>query len=342
MPSSQAKQKAARVSLIGSDTLLGREVEEVLKNRDLGVTVRQFAGNAEGNFSDQEGEAVYLEPLTPETVRDDRAIIIAGTEVGSLKAYEIAKAAGGNPPVIDCTGYLEHMPDARIVAPLMEDFSGRTNWLLEIAHPAAGVIGLVLTRLNRYRPVRQSIIHVFEPASERGKSGVAELHQQTTSLFSFKPMEKNVFDAQVSFNLLSQYGEEAPSKLVDVEQRIEKHVATLLGRRANGKSVVMPSLRLIQSPVFHGYSFSAWVEFDADIRAGEIGEALASAQIEVRQQSDAAPDSIAAAGQSGLIAGDIRLDPNHPRAAWIWIVADNLRLMADAAVDLVAEFGGLQ
>ena len=40
----------------------------------------------------------------------------------------------------------------------------------------------------------------------------------------------------------------------------------------------MPSLRLIQAPVFHGYSFSAWVEFvDApDMEALESSLSIAS------------------------------------------------------------------
>jgi len=42
-------------------------------------------------------------------------------------------------------------------------------------------------------------------------------------------------------------------------------------------------------------------------------------------------------GQSGLIAGDIRIDGNNPRAAWLWVVGDNVRLMADAAADLLSD-----
>jgi aspartate-semialdehyde dehydrogenase len=196
-------------------------------------------------------------------------------------------------------------------------------------------VALALIRLARYRPVRQAIAHIFEPASERGKLGVTELHQQTTSLLSFKPLDKSVYDAQVSFNLLSQYGENAPSKLSDTEHRIERHLATLLSRETSGNAIPMPSLRVIQAPVFHGYTISMWVEFGADVNATAIGEALASAQIEVRGPEDEAPDTVGAVSQSGLIAGDIRIDRNNPRAAWLWVVGDNLRLTADAAADLV-------
>ncbi len=255
------------------------------------------------------------------------------------KAYQLAKAAGGRPLLIDCTGYLENHAEARIVAPLLEQPDIRTAWLLIVAHPAASALSLVLTRLSHHKQIRQAIAHIFEPASERGKKGISELHQQTTSLLSFKALEKNVFDAQLSFNLLSQYGEEAPGKLSAIEQRIEHHVAAILSRRANGRVVPMPSLRLVQVPVFHGYSLSIWVEFENDVVAAEIAEALASAQIEVRAQDEEAPNSVGAAGQSGLIAGDIRIDRNNPRAAWLWVVGDNLRLMADAAADLVGAIG---
>jgi aspartate-semialdehyde dehydrogenase len=196
-------------------------------------------------------------------------------------------------------------------------------------------VSAVLKRLANYRPIRQAIVHVFEPASERGKRGVSELHQQTTSLLAFRSLDKDVFDAQLSFNLLPQYGEQAPEKLSQTEHRIERDLATILSHTAQTAAIPMPSLRVIQAPVFHGYSISLWIEFQADIAAEEVGEALASAQIEVRGPQEEAPNSVGAASQSGLIAGDIRIDRNNPRAAWLWTVGDNLRLTADAAADLV-------
>ena len=335
MAKSDFKTQAVKLAVVGGDTLLGRELQEVLESRSTGVAITAYASSGEGNFGEDEGEAVYLEPLEARSVRGTLAILLAGSPEGANKAYGLAKDASGHPVLIDCTGDLEHRPEARIEAPLLEEPDVKASWLLVVAHPAASALALVLKRLARYRPIRQTIANIFEPASERGKRGVSELHQQTASLLSFKALDKHVFDAQLSFNLLCQYGEEAPGKLSSVEQRIERHVATLLSRKQNHVAVPMPSLRLIQAPVFHGYSISLWVEFEADIQAGQIGEALASAQIEVRGQNEEAPNSVGAASQSGLMAGDIRIDRNNGRAAWLWIVGDNLRLTADAAADLV-------
>jgi aspartate-semialdehyde dehydrogenase len=52
---------------------------------------------------------------------------------------------------------------------------------------------------------------------------------------------------------------------------------------------------------------------------------------------DEPPTNAAIAGQSGLSAGAITVDPNNPRACWFWLVSDNLRLAAENAVAVARE-----
>lgn len=330
-------RKPLKLALVGGDTLLGREIQDVLSDRKMGVLITPYAATGEGNFGEQEGEAVYLDALQAHSLAGQKAVILAGSREGAMKAYELVKAAGGQALLIDCTAQLETEPEARIVAPLLDEPEQNPGWLLVVAHPAASALALALIRLSRAKPIQQAIAHIFEPASERGKRGVSELHQQTTSLLGFKSLDKDIFDAQLAFNMLSQYGENAPGKLSTIEQRIERHTATLLSRNQTNAAIPMPSLRLLQAPVFHGYSLSIWVQFGQNVKAADIGEALACAHIEVRGAAEEAPHNVGAASQSGLMAGDIRVDRNNPRAAWLWIVADNLRLTADAVADLVGK-----
>ena len=94
----------------------------------------------------------------------------------------------------------------------------------------------------------------------------------------------------------------------------------------------MPSLRLIQAPVFHGYSFSAWVEFENNPGIEALESGLVSGPIEVRGAEFEPPTNVGQAGQSGIAIGAIAPDRNNPEAAWFWGVADNLRLAAENAV----------
>ena len=325
----------AAIALIGDETMLGRELKEVLEARAPYIEVEAYAATGEGNFSEQEGETVYVKPLDAGSTQGKAAIVVAGSADGATKAYETAKDASGSVLVIDCTGFLENQPEARVTAPLLEEPKAPDSWLLVTAHPAASALALLLARLSKYRELRSVIANIFEPASERGKRGLTELHQQTTSLLAFKTLDKEIFDAQLAFNVLPRYGESAPLPLIQVEQRIERETATLLSRRANGIPIPLPSIRLAQAPVFHGYSLSLWVEFKSDVTVPDVEEALASAQIEIRRSNEEPPNNAEVAGQSGLVAGDIRLDRNTARAVWIWVVFDNLRLTANAVTDVL-------
>ena len=180
-----------------------------------------------------------------------------------------------------------------------------------VAQPSATAIAILLSALHRAMPIGQAIVHIFEPASERGKSGIEELQQQAVSLFAFQPMPKKVFDAQVAFNLRPQWGEGAPEKLADVEERIERHLASLLERL---EGIPMPSLRLIQAPVFHGYALSLWVEFEDSADLSAVEDALSGDLIDLRGPDVEPPDNVGIAGQSGISVGAIAGDRNNGNA----------------------------
>jgi len=206
-----------------------------------------------------------------------------------------------------------------------------------IAHPAAVALTMFLTKLAETQRIRQAVTVVFEPASERGQGGLDELQKQTVNLFAFKPLPKAVFDAQVSFNMLPAWGADAAQSLADVELRIERHLASLLGP---GSSVPMPSLHLVQAPVFHGYSFSLWVLFDAPAEPDRIAAELTSVNIDVRSGDQEPPTSAGIAGQSGIVVGSMMKDRNQPQACWFWMAADNLRMSADNCVEVIREVAG--
>src|SRR5207247_300203 len=73
----------------------------------------------------------------------------------------------------------------------------------------------------------RAVVTVLEPASERGQAGISELQKQSANLLSFQPLPKAVFDAQLAFNVLPEYGEDAPLALQTVEDRISRDLAAL-------------------------------------------------------------------------------------------------------------------
>jgi len=329
------------VALIGSESLLAREVRDIVATdgADFGLRLVAAVKEESGALTRLGDEASIVNGLNAESLVDARAVILAGNAESSRQTLELL---GEEPEaaVIDLTYAAEERPDARLRAPVVEkagEEDATEAAVHVIAHPAAIALGLLLRRLHANDPIRRSVIQVFAPASEQGEQGVHELQQQTVSLLSFKSLPKAVFDTQLSFNLLARYGDEAPAPLEETEMRIERHLASLLALEGEGEGAPMPSLRLIQAPVFHGYSFSAWVEFREvpDLEALENG--LATDGIEVHGGDVEPPTNVGQAGQGGIAVGAITPDRNRAEAVWLWFVADNVRLAAENAVAVARE-----
>jgi aspartate-semialdehyde dehydrogenase len=326
------------VALIGSETLLGREIRDIVATSDSGIKLLLIADTEEvaGAITRVGDEPAVVGGLTAESLAGARAVFLAGSDVSSRKALELLEQ-DPDVTVIDLTGAAEERPDARLRAPLVEspedlDEDEFDSAVQVVAHPAAIALALFLRRLHSIDPVRASVIQIFAPASEYGKAGVEELQGQTVSLLSFKKLPHEFFDTQLSFNMLAKYGDEAKVPLEETELRIERHLASMLALPGEGEGAPMPSLRLVQAPVFHGYSFGVWVEFESNPGVEALESGLATAHIEVRGVEVEAPTNVGQAGQNGIAVGAITPDRNQPEACWFWVAADNLRLTAENGV----------
>lgn len=337
-----AKPHTSRVSVavLGGETLLGREMRELLRSADFAGPIQLFstADEPAGVLTQEHGEAAVMPPLAASDLASTRLLFLAGAPEAGVQALKLARSQEKGPVLIDLTGGLEDNPAARLRAPELESPESKTSGPIQvIAHPAAIALALFLRRLHAGNAIKRSVVLIFEPVSERGQPGLDELQKQTVGLLSFKKLPQKVFDAQIGFNLLPQYGSEAPRSLEEIESKIDRHLASLLATAGN---VPMPSLRLVQAPVFHGYSISAWVEFVEKPELNGLIGGLASANIEVRAGEEEAPSNVGAAGQSGITVGAIAADRNNPRAFWFWIVGDNLRIVAENAIEVAREAVG--
>jgi aspartate-semialdehyde dehydrogenase len=199
--------------------------------------------------------------------------------------------------------------------------------------PSAPVIVActVAAGLGKFSP-RRIAVTLFPPVSERGQAGVEELESQTTNLLFFREISRSIFDAQVAFNLLSRYGVGSRPRLEDVRSGIARDVADFLVDRAP-----IPAIRLVQAPVFYGYAFAVYAEFASPEPSEHLEAAFANLGVRVALPDAAAPTNISVAGESEIQLARIEPDPNVATGAWLWGVADNLRLGAANAVRIAEE-----
>jgi aspartate-semialdehyde dehydrogenase len=246
-----------------------------------------------------------------------------------------AQAAGAS--IVDLSGALEGQPGVIVRTPFVE--GGQSPDLTTVAvvpaHAAAIMLALASAKLQPLG-LSRLVATVLQPASELGRAGVEEMHQQTVALLSFKPLKKDSYDAQVAFNLLAALGQSAKVDLEAETAKIMSHVESTGG--AAGLAPI--ALQLIHAPVFHGYAASIFVELNKETTKEALSRALQGGRLGLMEETS--PSNETAAGKPEVLF-HIAANSSHERSAfWLWLASDNLRLVARNAVTCSMELVDLR
>jgi aspartate-semialdehyde dehydrogenase len=324
---------AYRVAIVGAATLKGKEVAEVLNDRNFPTLDMKLLDDDEslGQLESTGDEISFIQSVRAEQFERVDFTFFASDPECTRKNWKIAQRAGS--AIVDLSFALEDDPEAAVRSPWIERQLAQLMLPelqpgpVVVAHPAAVVLALLVLRAQKTGKVSHVVSTIFEPASEHGQKGMDELHEQTVNLLSFQELPKNIFDSQVAFNMVSRYGERSHPSLESVEQRILKHY-----RRIGGKDAPQPSLLLLQAPIFHGHSFAVYLEMEQPVALGDLSQALAGDHVTVTRSAEEAPSNVNAAGQ-GEILVSVNRDATHEHGVWLWAASDNLRVAALTAVE---------
>lgn len=225
------------MALVAPATLLGRDVRSVLKERAFPASALHLfhtQGVADGILTEDEDEAALMAPLTPDALETSRVAFFCGRPDDTARF--LAHRAADDCLAIDVSGLRTGGPFA---APGEEPLPGGGVLLTfgAIAYVLAEAVGAV----DRLARVSAMTVAIDRPASELGKPALDELFQQAIALASFRPLPKNVFDAQSAFNMF------APADSAAFEEHVAEDVRSLLGRPL---PIAVLSVR---AGVFHGH-----------------------------------------------------------------------------------------
>jgi aspartate-semialdehyde dehydrogenase len=315
-----------RFVVAGAASLLGKEVVELLQSGVLPAHEVRLLDDAAlaGTLTGAGDEAAFIQAVEADSFEDATLVFFAGAPEFTSRHWAATERAGA--AVIDLSGALAEVRGAVPLIPSLDAVLGAPQDSRERLYRspnAAVIVAATLAGALRAFALRRLAITFLQPVSERGQAGIQELESQTVSLLSFQPFAREVFDAQVAFNLLSHYGEESLVRLEDSREQIARDVAGYLGGRAPA-----PAIQLIQAPVFYGCGFSAFAEFEKEIGGAAVQAALGQAGAAEARES---PSTADAAG-SAAIYYSFAPDPNVSGGHWLWGAVDNVRLAAQNAV----------
>ena len=313
-------RKSPNIAIVGSTSLLGKELREMLENRSLtmGRLVLLETEEYAGLLQEFAGEIQITQVVSPDAFEDiDIAFFSCGPEI--MESY-VASGAKFPDLTLDLTQtglegtvYLHGISNPRLL---------RAHGYFVNPHPAAIVIGRILSHLHNTFAVESSAVTVLEPASERGNAGVDELQEQTVSLLNFQQVEKKVFHGQLAFNILPE-----PEASLRTERRILDQLEAIFG-----KTFPKPVLNVVQAPVFHSHSFSMFLNVYAKTEelSAHFSEDPAFFINDINDVNGG-PSPVSVVGSDKIHIEHLR-NAGQARSHALWVVADNLRIAASNAI----------
>src|SRR5215510_11083085 len=315
-------RKSPNIAIVGSTSLLGKELREMLESRGLpiGRLVLLETEEYAGLLQEFAGEIQITQVISPDAFDDvDIAFFTCGPEI--MQSY-VASGAKFPDLTIDLTQagregivYLHGISDPRLL---------RQQGYFVNPHAATIVIAKILAHLHNTFAVESAAVTVLEPASERGNAGVDELQEQTVSLLNFQQVEKKVFNGQLAFNILPEAEASALS-----ERRIGDQLEAIFG-----KTFPKPALNVMQAPVFHSHSFSMFLNVYANTE--ELSAHFSKdPAFSIDDSNDAAggPSPVGVVGSDKIHIEHLR-NSGQSRSHALWVVADNLRIAASNAIQI--------
>ena len=338
--------KIYRIAIVGAASLAGKELGDALSDSTFASSsfILLDEDKATGQISSAGDEISFIQPIDANSFDAMDFVFFVGDREVAAKYWKSARKAGA--AAIDMSFALEEETDVLVRSPWTVAAQAKSPTAeLDLAtsavvpaHPVAAILALLTARASEKFKVASIAATVLEPASQYGRAAMDELHQQTVSLLSFQKLPREVYDAQVAFNLLQAMGEEAKVRLSESERRIAAHYKALL---ADGPEL---SIQLIHAPVFHGYVLSVFVELaePATLEAFELS--LVGEHLDLLARESEPPSNLSATGQDQImvLAEQTGNTQGEGTRFKLLIAADNLKIAALHAIACARELAQLR
>lgn len=313
-----------RLAIVGATGLVGQEVLQILKERDVHVDSISLLASREsvGKSIRMHGKTYRVEEARPESFDGiDFAIFCAGSEISKSL---IPEAVQRGTVVIDNSNAFRMDPAVPLVVP---EVNLHTLWTHKgiIANPncSTAQMVVVLKALHDYSRIRRIWVSTYQSVSGTGIKAVNELKAQSQQRLLDKPVNPEVYTKPIAFNLIPQIDQFLPNGYTLEEMKLVQETRKIF----EDESIIIEPTA-VRVPVWVGHSEAVTVETEEPITP-EIARRLLTEAHGVKVMDEPAegvyPTPLDVVGTDDILVGRIRQSLLSPNALNLWIVGDNLR-----------------
>jgi aspartate-semialdehyde dehydrogenase len=320
-----ASKKKFRVGLIGTDSLRGKEMKNILSAKKFPLSHIEFfdtdVQEEYGKLTEFQGEPRVIHHPSAAALEGLDLVFLAADKETNLNFGRLA--AEKKYRAIDLSGAFSGQDDIPLVVAGVNDslLAARQFSLIANPHPVTIILSSLLHRLIAKLGIAKAVAFVIQPVSAFDESGIKELASQSTAMLSGASPKREVFREQIAFNILSHTEALDANGFSSGERQVIAEVKRILGLPD------LPlSLSVIQGPVFHTYSIMAYVEPTAQTNIQDLERIYKESPLfKVGAPSPSCSVTcLSVAGKEQIFIGQIKKEESFPNAFWIWTITDNL------------------
>jgi aspartate-semialdehyde dehydrogenase len=249
--------------------LRGKEIKTILSVKRFPLTQIEFfdtdVKEEYGKLTEFQAEPRVIHHPTAEALENLDLVFLAAEPETNRRFGRLAAEKGYR--AMDLSGVFSDQDDVPLVVAGVNDslLASRDFPLIANPHPVTIILSSLLHRLVAKPGIGKAVAFVLQPVSAFDRSGIEELASQSAAMLGGASADKEVFQDQIAFNLLSHTEAPDPNGFSPGERQVIAEV-----KRVLGLSGLPLSLSFIQVPVFHTYSIMAYVETAAETTIPEL------------------------------------------------------------------------
>ncbi|MFQ6109466.1 MAG: Asd/ArgC dimerization domain-containing protein, partial [Candidatus Aminicenantales bacterium] len=316
-----------RLALVGTDSLRGKELKEVLNYRNFPFDMIEFFDpDVEEEYSKLtqfRGEPRVIHHLEEESLTDSDLVFLAADKKINRRYGNLARKQKFQ--AIDLSETFNSESDIPLIVAGINDsiLLRESPSIIANPHPVTIMLSHIFYLILQEFGLSKAVSFVLQPVSAYDESGIEELANQSFAVLNSSSLTKKVFKAQIAFNFLSHTEPMDEDGFAAAERQIMAEIKRVL-RPWN-----LPlTLSIVQAPVFHTYSIMVYLELEKETEIQALRNLFRrSPYFKLTSTTLSSPAScVSVAGKEEIHIGQIKREKSFPNGFWIWSVADNLTL----------------
>ncbi len=328
---------AKHVAIVGATGAVGQEMLACLEERNFPLTELTLLASARsaGKKYKFRGEEITVKELTHDSFADiDVALFSAGGGI-SLEYGPSAAAAGAI--VIDNSSAFRMDDEVPLIVPEINGEEAKNAPKGIIANPNCSTIItlMALYPLHKAYGLKGVIASTYQAVSGSGAQGIIELEQQIDALAKDEPIEKNVYQHQIAYNVIPHVDAFTDNAYTKEELKMLNE-----GRKILGIDDLKVTCTCVRVPVFRSHSISVTAIFEKDMNVAEAQACFADTPgIKLCDNPDELlyPTPLDTTLKDDCLVGRIRKDLVVDNALALWVVGDQVKKGAALNAVQIAE-----